>query len=192
MRLDKDETGLDDTDRRILSILQNDCKTPLARIGTLVGLSAPSIVERIRKLEEAGTILGYHALLDSRRVGLDVTAFIGVSGNYPVLIEPFERVVDQLPAVLECHHVTGEHTLLLKVKTRNTRTLEEVISRLRNVPGVERTNTMVVLSTRTERQQLPLTTAATSSDDDAARQRGAKRLRKPDEPATRDPREGAR
>ena len=108
------------------------------------------------KLERAGVITGYHAVVDGRRLGLDLTAFIGVSINYPKMIESFEREVDLMPAVLECHHVTGAHSLLLKVKTWNTRSLESLISRIRSIEGVLRTDTMVVFSTHTERTVVPV------------------------------------
>ncbi len=154
MKLDTE--GQDDIDRSILRLLQDDCKTSLAKIGAAVGLSAPSVVERIRKLEHAGVIRGYHAVLDARRVGLDVTAFIGVSINHPRLIAAFEREVEGLANVLECHHVTGAYTVLVKIKSRNTAALEQLISRIRSIEGVQRTETMVVLSTHTERVQVPL------------------------------------
>jgi len=165
-----DAQGPDDVDRRILGLLQDDCKLSLARIGAVVGLSAPSVIERIRKLEQGGVIRGYHAVLDARRVGLDVTAFIGVSISHPRVIAAFEAQVERLDDVLECHHVTGAHTLLLKVKTRNTETLEQLISRVRSIEGVARTETMVVLSTHTERQQVAL-----NGVDDVAPQRRGRR-----------------
>ena len=148
---------IDEVDQRILEVLQDDCKTSLARIGEIVGLSAPSVVERVKKLEQSGVIRGYHAILDARRLGLDLTAFIGVSINYPKMIRAFEKDVAAIPEVMECHHVTGEHSLLLKVKSRNTASLEALISTLRSIDGVLRTDTMVVFSTRAERTQLPLT-----------------------------------
>ena len=147
---------LDPIDRKVLAILQADCKTSLARIGERVGLSAAALLERIRKLERAGVITGYHAVVDGRRLGLDLTAFIGVSMNYPKMIESFERSVARIPYVLECHHVTGAHSLLLKVKTWNTHSLETLISKIRAIDGVQRTDTMVVFSTRTERTQVPV------------------------------------
>jgi len=147
---------LDDTDLQILGLLQDDCRTPLARIGEAVGLSAPAVLERIKKLEAAGVILGYRALLDARRLGLDITAFIGVIISHPDRIADFERKVAALDDVLECHHVTGGYTLLLKAKTANTSSLERLISEIRSLPGVARTETMVVLSTHTERVQLAL------------------------------------
>lgn len=147
---------LDAIDLQILRTLQQDCKISLARIGELVGLSAPSVIERIKKLEQIGVIRGYHAVLDSRQLGLDVTAFIGVVIDHPAEIDGFEERVSSLEGVLECHHVTGQHTLLLKVKTLNTSTLEKLISQIRSVVGVARTETMVVLSTHSERFQVPL------------------------------------
>ena len=157
MRLRRDELGLDDIDRQILGILQDDCKMALAKIGEHVGLSAPSVVERIRKLETEGFIEGYHARLDARRLGIDVTAFIGVGVSHPRDIQQFEARLGEFEEILECHHVTGGHTLLLKVKTRNTETLERLISALRALDGVERSETMVVLSTKVERTGLGAT-----------------------------------
>ena len=145
---------LDDIDLRLLMLLQEDCRTPLARLGGQVGLSAPAVLERIKKLEAANVITGYRAILDGRRVGLDITAFIGVLISHPNSIDDFERDVITFDDVLECHHVTGEHTLLLKVKAANTSALEQLISRIRSIEGVGRTETMVVLSTHIERVQL--------------------------------------
>ena len=157
MRLGENESvQLDDIDLRILGLLQDDCRTPLARIGEAAGLSAPAVLERIKKLEAAGIISGYRALLDARRLGLDITAFIGVIITHPKLIGDFERAVVALDDVLECHHVTGEYTLLLKVKTGNTSSLEHLISQIRCLDGVSRTETLVVLSTHVERVQLAL------------------------------------
>jgi Lrp/AsnC family leucine-responsive transcriptional regulator len=150
------DSDLDEIDLRILEMLQDDCRTALARIGETVGLSAPAVLERIKKLEAAGIVTGYRAILDSRRLGLDITAFIGVIISHPSLIADFEQRVVALDDVLECHHVTGQHTLLLKVKTANTSSLERLISEIRSIEGVARTETMVVLSTHTERVQLAL------------------------------------
>jgi Lrp/AsnC family leucine-responsive transcriptional regulator len=150
------ELELDATDLRILDLLQENCKRPLAAIGEKVGLSAPAVAERIHKLEQAGIVTGYVALLDARALGLDVTAFIGVSIGPPRLIDAFEREIESLDDVLECHHVTGGPTLMLKAKTESTETLEELIDRIRSIDGVTRTETMIVLSTRAERPRIPL------------------------------------
>ncbi len=148
--------ALDAIDLKILDTLQRDCKIPLARVGEQVGLSAPSVIDRIKKLENAGVITGYHAALDSQELGLDVTAFIGVEHGQLADVTDFEDYVSKLEDILECHHVTGQHTFLLKAKTKNTSALESLISQIRKIPGVARTETMVVLSTHVERSQVPL------------------------------------
>jgi len=141
----------DAIDLQIIEILQEHGRIPLVKLGEHVGLSAPSAIERVKKLEDGGLITGYHASVDARLLGKDVAAFIGVSISDPRTISQFEQTVERLDDVLECHHVTGEHTVLLKVKTRNTASLEELIKAIRMIDGVSHTETMVVLSTHTER-----------------------------------------
>ena len=171
---------LDGIDRQLLDELQSDSKRSLKDIGAAVGLSAPSVMERVRKLENAGVIKGYHALLDARKVGLDISAFIGVSISNPPQLAAFETWVEAIPQILECHHVTGGHTLLLKVKTRNTADLEKLISRIRSMEGVASTETMVVLSTHTERVEVAL--PPSDSAPDTRRRKRARR--KSDTPRT--------
>ncbi|NNE18197.1 MAG: Lrp/AsnC family transcriptional regulator [Myxococcales bacterium] len=164
---------IDEIDRQLLDELQSDCKRSLKEIGGAVGLSAPSVMERVRKLENAGIIKGYHALLDARKLGLDISAFIGVSISDRQLLEAFETWADSVPQVLECHHVTGGFTLVLKVKTPNTEALEQLISRIRSMDAVSGTETMVVLSTHTERAEIPLPPSEPASD--ARRRKRARR-----------------
>ena len=106
----------DAIDLQILSIMQEHGRIALTKLAEQVGLSAPSVIERVKKLEDIGVITGYHAAVDARKLGKDVTAFIGVSIGDPRTIEVFEETVQQLDDILECHHVTGEYTVLLKVK----------------------------------------------------------------------------
>ncbi|MFN7699606.1 MAG: Lrp/AsnC family transcriptional regulator [Deltaproteobacteria bacterium] len=171
MTRDKDNEGrelkLDASDRALLDAIQNDCKQSLAELGQQVGLSAPSVLERMRKLEEAGLVRGYHAHLDGRRLGLDIGAFIGVGIDHPKRIAAFEKELAQIGDVLECHHVTGRHTLMLKVRTENTESLHRLIQQLRELPGVARTETMIVLATQMERTTLPIP----ASDDRPAKRR---------------------
>jgi len=173
--------ALDEIDRQLLEELQHDSKRSLKEIGQQVGLSAPSVMERVRKLESAGIIKGYHALLDARKVGLDISAFIGVSIVSPTKLSAFEEWVDAVPQVMECHHVTGGHTLLLKVKTQNTKDLEGLISRIRSMDGVASTETMVVLSTRTERVEVALPAGKPAGEP----KRRKRPRRKDDTPETR-------
>ena len=162
MKFGDEQLDLDAIVRHILSLIQENCRLPLAKIGEQVGLSAPAVTERVKKLEDSGVITGYHAVLNARLLGMDIAAFIGVSIGHPKAIGGFEKAIDALEDVLECHHVTGAHTLLLKVKTTNTSSLEELIRRIRSIDGVVQTETMVVLSTHTERLQMPVDEIAPS------------------------------
>jgi len=168
VKIHRNVVELDAIDRGILEGLQDNCKQSLAVLGEKVGLSAPSIVDRIHKLEEAGVIRGWAAQLDARRMGKDVTAFIGVSTDRPAAIRSVGREVALIDEVLDCHHVTGSHTLMLKVKTRSTQTLEGLIDRVRDLDGVTRTETMIVLSTHIERSRISLSEEADADDDSAA------------------------
>ena len=156
MKLGHHDHDLDTIDFQILGLLQQNCKLSWGKIGEEVGLSAPSVIERVKKLEESGIIISYQALLNGRALGLDVTGFIGVLIAQPASIQSVEQRVAELPDVLESHHVTGDYTLLVKVKTQNTQSLEELIRQIRSIEGVARTVTMVVLSTHTERVEIHL------------------------------------
>jgi len=130
----------------------------LADIAGEVELSAPAVMERVKKLEAGGVIKGYQALLDSKKVGKDVTAFIGVSVGNHGDIDKFAAQMLQHHDVLECHHVTGDESFILKVKSANTGSLEKLLGEIRSVEGVTRTVTKIVLSTAKESQTLELTT----------------------------------
>jgi Lrp/AsnC family transcriptional regulator, leucine-responsive regulatory protein len=130
----------------------------LADIAGEVELSAPAVMERVKKLEAGGVIKGYQALLDSKKVGKDVTAFIGVSVGNHGDIDKFAAQMLQHHDVLECHHVTGDESFILKVKSANTGSLEKLLGEIRSVEGVTRTVTKIVLSTAKESQTLELNT----------------------------------
>jgi len=147
---------LDSIDKKILSILQRNGRCHLSEIAKKVELSAPAVMERVRKLEARGIIKGYYALVDAKKVGKDITAFIGVSISNQNYIASFCSNVVSNPDVLECHHVTGEESFILKVKIANTASLEELLADIRSMEGVTRTVTKVVLSTAREGHILAL------------------------------------
>ncbi|MCB9660314.1 MAG: Lrp/AsnC family transcriptional regulator [Polyangiales bacterium] len=161
----EDPYPLDAIDRQVVVALQADAKISLKSVGEQVGLTAPAVMERVRKLESAGIITGYHACVDARAMGLDIAAFIGVSVHDPARLSDIEDWVEAMPQIMECHHVTGGHTLLLKVKVKNTNSLERLISRVRSLDGVEGTHTMVVLSSHTERVQVSFDDEVAPQDD---------------------------
>ena len=113
-------------------------------------------MERVRKLEASGVIKGYQALVDSKKVGKDITAFIGVSVGSQRDMDKFATQMTRYQDVLECHHVTGDESFILKVKSANTGSLEKLLGDIRSVEGVTRTVTKVVLSTTKESQALEL------------------------------------
>lgn len=167
----EDPYPLDVIDRQVVAALQADAKISLKSVGEQVGLTAPAVMERVRKLESAGIITGYHACVDARAMGLDIAAFIGVSVYDPARLSDIENWVEAMPQIMECHHVTGGHTLLLKVKVKNTYSLERLISRVRSLEGVEGTHTMVVLSSHTERVQVSVDDDEVAPLDDTPRKR---------------------
>jgi Lrp/AsnC family leucine-responsive transcriptional regulator len=145
---------LDQIDLKILSILQNQGRAHLADIAKEVDLSSPAVMERVKKLESSGIIKGYQAVLDPKKVGKDVAAFVGVSVAHQRYIDAFASYVARQRDVLECHHVTGEESFILKVKTANTESLEKLLGEIRSLEGVTGTITKVVLSSVKESQKL--------------------------------------
>lgn len=147
---------IDDIDAAMLRQLQESGRTKRVELAEVVDLSVPSVSERIRKLEAHGVITGYHATVDAKRLGLDITAFIRVtvdgSAHYPAFIE----TVTDLAEVLELHSITGEGSHILKVRTHNTTTLEKLLSRLQQLDGVHGTSTSVVLTTYKETRAIPV------------------------------------
>jgi Lrp/AsnC family transcriptional regulator, leucine-responsive regulatory protein len=148
--------ALDEIDLKILKMLQENGRIKRNEIAQATGLSVPSVSERMKKLEDAGIIKGYTAILDSKKLGKDITAFVFVSidssKNYPLFIE---RVMD-VDEILECHSITGEGSHLLKVKTENTSTLEKLLARIQSWPGVTGTRTNIVLSTIKETTRIKI------------------------------------
>jgi len=147
---------LDDIDIAILEILQKNGRTKRNELAEKVGLSLPSVSERMRKMEELGVIQGYHATVDAKTVGKDVTAFITVTVDSSKHFQPFIEHVRANDEILEVHAVTGEGTHLLKIRTENATTLEKLLAKIQSWHGVTRTATSVVLSTAKETMQLKI------------------------------------
>lgn len=136
------EPALDRTDWQILAELQQDGRATFAELARTVAMSPSAVAERVRRLEEAGVIASYRAVVDPARVGFDVMAFVRLrypTGNY----KPFHALLDTTPEIIEAHHVTGEDCFVLKVLTRSMRHLEEVTGR---IAGLGAVTTSVVYS----------------------------------------------
>ena len=138
---------LDAIDYKLLDLLQQNARMTQLEMAAAVGLSQPAVAERMRKLEQEGVITGYSARVDGRKLGKDITAFIGVRIEHPKYNSGFGKKVLAIPDVLECHRITGPDSYLLKVVTEDTQSLDTLISDLlRHIPGVTRTLTTVVTS----------------------------------------------
>ena len=158
-------------DYKLLDLLQANGRASQLELAQGVGLSQPAVAERIRKLEEQGAITGYTALVDARRLGKDITAFIGVVTNHPRFNYSFTKEITGIHEVLECHRVAGADSYLLKVRTANTASLDELIARIRSIPGVERTQTTIAIASVKE------TTRVLPADDHQATARASRARR---------------
>jgi Lrp/AsnC family transcriptional regulator, leucine-responsive regulatory protein len=147
---------MDAIDRQLLTLLQANGRLSYNALGHQVGLSVSAVHERLRKLQVAGVLRGNVALVDPHAVGLDVCAFMQVLTDRPENEAVFRKQVGILPEVQECHHITGEFSYLLKIRTRSTLHFESLLQQIKSLPGVMRTYTHVVLSTQKETTSLPL------------------------------------
>lgn len=134
---------MDITDYKIIEILQKDGRISMKDLGKIVGLTSPAVSERVKRLEESGIIQGYKAIVNPDKLGRVIKSFINISlpsENYSSFIE----YAKDDNRIVECHHITGEDCLLLKVIVKDMYELEKVIDKIKQVG---RTKTSVILST---------------------------------------------
>lgn len=151
---------LDDTDLAILDALQRDGHLSHAELARMVGLAVSSVHERVRKLVQGGVIAGWAARLSPPALGLDLLAFVYVLMDRPESSTGFLDVVADVPEVQECHHIAGDWNFLLKIRVRNTSALDKLLTeRLKVVPGVTRTQTVISLTSYKDTAALPVRSA---------------------------------
>lgn len=148
------EPSLDAIDCQILAALQRNARIAFAELGRQVNLSTPAVIERVRRLEENGIILGYRALVDPARVGLPVRAFVHVTVAGDKLAK-FATIARALPEVLECHRVTGAASFIVQVAVRDVAHMEQVIDAM--MPYVSTNTSMVLASPVPSNSVLPAT-----------------------------------
>jgi Lrp/AsnC family leucine-responsive transcriptional regulator len=148
---------LDETDIQILRILQEDGRISNAELAQRVRLAPPTVLRRVKLLEEHGYIKGYAAVVNPLRIGLTVTAFVFVESAVACDLDVVALSFAQIPGVQEVHRVIGEWCFLLKVRVQNPQALEDLLNRkLRNHPNVRRTHTTLATSSPYETLSLPL------------------------------------
>jgi Lrp/AsnC family leucine-responsive transcriptional regulator len=150
---------IDKLDTNILEILQTAGRISNAELARRVNLSPPATLARVRRLEENGYIERYVALVDRRKIGYDMFCFVRVSLQLhdTEQVTGFREAVQQMPEVMECHHVTGDYDYILKVVAHNTKDLEDfLINRLTPIPGVARIYTSLVLNEVKSSTRIPI------------------------------------
>jgi Lrp/AsnC family transcriptional regulator, leucine-responsive regulatory protein len=149
---------LDDTDRKLLDLLQRDGLKSMAEMSKAIGVPPSTLTDRVKRLGRLGAISGTHARVDPHALGLDLLAFVFVGWSEGLVEADFLTRIARAEQVLECHHVTGGWNYLLKVRVADTRALEAFLgSVLKQVNGLQRTETLIVLSSPKETSFLPVT-----------------------------------
>ena len=146
---------IDAIDKEILTIIQRDARISNAEIARQIDLAPSAVLERLRKLEERGVIQGYSTRIDPRQVGLGLTVFVSVRTSE--CGGGVDEALSAIPEVLEVHDVAGEDCYLIKVRTKDTEALGNLLrERIKLIPKVLGTRTTVVLQTYKETNALPL------------------------------------
>jgi Lrp/AsnC family transcriptional regulator, leucine-responsive regulatory protein len=145
---------MDEIDAKLLETLQRKGRTRRSDLAKAVDLSIPSVSDRLKKLEESGIVTGYHAVLDPKRLGKDITAFVFVNVDSSRHFHQFVEHAEALDDVMECHAITGEGSHLLKIRTATTASLEKLLAKIQSWPGVHSTRTNLVLSTSKETSRI--------------------------------------
>lgn len=144
-------TDLDETDRKMLALLQLDGQQTMAELSKALGAPASTLNDRVKRLIRQGAITGFHAHVAPEALGLDLLAFVFVGWSDPRVEPEFLRRVDNSPEMLECHHVTGAWNYLCKVRVKNSKALERFLADVvKDVPGLQRTETIIALSSAKE------------------------------------------
>lgn len=140
---------LDKIDRGLLKLLQNDCKQTTKALSNVLGLSVTAVYERVKKLENAGIISNYVALLNKKAIEKTFVAFchVKLTQHTQDFIAKFEKEVANLPEVLECYHVSGDYDYILKVIVEDMKEFREfMVKKLTNISHIGSTHSMFMIS----------------------------------------------
>jgi Lrp/AsnC family transcriptional regulator, leucine-responsive regulatory protein len=142
---------VDDINRKILELLQADARLSNAELAREVGLTVSSVHERVKKMEKAGIIRGYVALVDAEMLGKPLLAFLRLTvSSHSEAQSSMRALCASEPDILECHNVAGEDCFIIKVRAESPKKLEQVLGRIRNASDTSRSVTSIVLSTYKE------------------------------------------
>ena len=142
---------MDATDKKILKRLQENARVTVSVLSQEISLSMPAISERLKKLENNGVVQQYTAILDPTLVDKHLMAFLYISFDDPSHGDKFAEYISKEADVKECFYITGDYDYALKIITKNTKTLEKLMTKIKNQEGIARTETIVALSTVIDR-----------------------------------------
>ncbi|WP_243385244.1 Lrp/AsnC family transcriptional regulator [Bacillus kexueae] len=148
---------MDKVDYQIIKALMENGRMTWAELASNIDLSSPAVKERVLKLSEAGVIKEFGVIVDHEKVGTECTAFVLVTLEKPTYRHSFLQLVNNLEEVQECHHIAGEDDYLLKIRCRNTKELDRVISfEIKGLEGIVKTKTTIVMNTEKETVKIPI------------------------------------
>ncbi len=150
---------IDQTDRKILQILQSNAKITNAQLSKEIGLSPAPTLERVKKLENLGIIRSYHATLETEKVGLGVTTFVQVflQSHKKSCLDAFVEKIKQIDNVIECHHITGSCDFILKVISADIQSYQKLmLEEISEIEEISNMQSMVILSTFKDNKVLPI------------------------------------
>lgn len=142
---------MDEIDVKILRILGENARCTISEIGARISMSVPAVSDRLKKLENAGMIEQYTVILNSAKLKKDLTAFMLIGIERSRAFSDFLTVVEEMDDILDCYYIAGDYDYMLKVVTENTTTLESLLNKIKSIKGVQKTKTVLVLSTKKKR-----------------------------------------
>lgn len=146
---------IDFTDRKILSALLSKGRSTFAELAAQVGLTAPTVHDRVKKLERSGIIEGYTANINTAALGYDINAMVSITTDAKASSPEYERHLSEITEIQKCLSVAGDETYVVFILTRTPKTLERVLQRIRSIPGTVSMRASVVLSAPISRHTLP-------------------------------------
>ncbi len=138
---------MDASDIKILKLLQKNARITASEIGREISLSIPAVSERLKKLEGSGIIQQYTAVLNPRLLKRELTALMLIGLAAPKFNDRFLEFVAKEDQILECHYIAGDFDYILKIMTESTGRLGELLNNIKGICGVQRTKTIVAIST---------------------------------------------
>jgi len=138
---------MDNIDIKILKLLQQNSRVTASEISARINLSVPAVGDRLKKLDNAGIIEKYTIILNAKKFNKDLMIIMFVSLESPKFTDLFINTIQVDNEIVECHYLAGDYDYVLKIITESTESLEKILNKIKNIPGVQKTKTTVSLST---------------------------------------------